>query len=396
MERSRNIRQINQKKKKKKVISVGTIHPIHKTKLFPPANLIQRQHTRSCSIMMLSELTSISHRLGCDAPRDNHLTIRLDKQHCLVPSTPLAMESSSKFNLMGFPLEIRNLIYSYVLTFPGPLIRISIPIRPRTFFAGEPPRTNNEPCDLALLRVSKSTEHEAAPVFYESNTFQLQCRFMTTFLDEDGELKEFDSDIITLPDVVCIGITKCVSVEIPDKYMSSLRRVSLVRPIPSHWPDRRDMHPDFVSRGEPELPSELDEMSNVFDHAISFLATNSNMITFLSLEIQMLKRLSYNDWDTDPSMLLCTIDPFRKTAHAVSSLVHLKQLQIWKTRRTFARVGRKEKVCDWMPVEERELHRVRREHYPQTRAIYYCRKRLGRTEPEMHRKFTEGFLIELK
>ena len=286
------------------------------------------------------------------------------------------MESPRRFNLLGLPLEIRNQIYSYVLTFSKPLFLTTLPYGA---------------CDLALLRVSKGLVCEAAPIFYENNVFQLECNFQTILEDEDDESKEFYTNLTSPPDILYIGLTRCISIEVPYRYMSSLRRLSLIRPFASHWPDRSHMDPQSLLRGEPDLPDELEEMSNVFQYAISFLVANASMITSLSLDVRMSRALSYNDWDPDPSIFLWTVDPFRQTAHAVGYLHHLKQLELWKTRKTFARVGRKEHVCDWTAVKEEELHRVRREHYPYAKEILYCRKRIGETEPEMHRNFSEGF-----
>ena len=267
---------------------------------------------------------------------------------------------------MGCPSEIRNTIYSYVLTFEHHLIR---------------KKASTDENRLALLQTSRAVEREAAPLFYELNTFHFICQDLDT--PEDNH----DASQSTLYDVQAAFRY----VDIPDRHVNSLRNLSIAKVLPGIWPNKIIIKHTSRARVRSLGTLQLEKL-------LLWLASRNMILKILSIDFSRLGPVSSIDWDEDPSLLLGELDSQRRISNAILNLRCLKSLHLWKSRIALRRnmngwdSGEK---GDWKPIQPEAFDRVRQHHFSRASEVLYSRKREHKPGDNPYWCYSEGFLINL-
>lgn len=279
-----------------------------------------------------------------------------------------------KCHLLNCASEIRNAIYSYILTYDNPIIR------------GKPGEAAS--IFLALLQVSKSVEREAAPVFYERNLFRFNFRHLHISFEHDSHgynkvrakegLSSYDDAQMT-----------CPIIDVPKRHIGSLRKLGLVRELPGYWPNGPLDDYSLGPRGLRILD---------FEKAIGFLAARNVILKSLTITLKRIGLCDSIQWDSDPSTLLRELDADRRISTAVGKLENLGRLEIWKFRVTL-RWPRSLKVpSECTAVQPEALDQVQVHHFAKAKAVRYTR----RAEVEKSQRFqtvyciAEQFLIDFQ
>lgn len=257
---------------------------------------------------------------------------------------------TAKSHLLGCASEIRNVIYSYALTYDNPIMR------------GKPDEITS--ISLALLQVSKLVEQEAAPIFYERNLFRFGSKHcdipIENNLDVLNQVRAKEG-LSSYDD----SQTTCPMIDVPKRHINSLRKVNLIRELPGHWPNG----PLFDNRLGRQGLGILD-----LENAITYLAERNVILNLLSITLKRIDLCSSIQWDPDPSTLLRELDAESRISTAVGKLANLDRLEIWKLRVTrdwpeSLRVPR-----EWTAVQPEALDRVKLDHFPKAQVVLYTRR----------------------
>lgn len=254
--------------------------------------------------------------------------------------------------------EIRNTIYGYVLGFNHRLIRKS---------------TLKDPNALALLRVSKDIECEAAPIFYEVNQFHFGFDPSEAGdLSRDVPLQARENEYSSW-----IGA-------VPERYVNSLRNVSLVKLLPHYWPDGPVLN---SSKGEDDLGLlECEQMINE-------LASRTAILNVLSITLRRQAIVNHLDYDENPLVLLSELDKNIRISAAVGKLSNLKRLEIWKSRAVYQRMWTPKVATEWIQVQSNTFEQIKLS-FPQAKSVLYSCKLEGEPSQKSRWYFAEGHLID--
>lgn len=260
---------------------------------------------------------------------------------------------TGKSYLLNCAPEIRNIIYGFVLSYDDPIIRANPRKTPRTF--------------LALLQVSKSVERDAAPIFYKQNLFRFICRDWEWAISSEHGL-----DVYNEARAASRGLSSyddaqmtCPVIDVPKRYINSLRNVSLIRELPGQWSNG--------PLGDYTLEPKDLEMPDL-ENAINFLAARSTTLNSLSITLKRMNLCDVIHWDPDPSSFLWQLDTERRISTAVGKFANLARLDIWKTR-VIRQWPKPLKVpCEWTAVQPEALNRVKVDHFPTAKEVLYTRR----------------------
>ncbi|MCJ1466619.1 hypothetical protein MMC07_005239 [Pseudocyphellaria aurata] len=285
----------------------------------------------------------------------------------------MANNKTQKSHLLECAFEIRSLIYGYVVSSENPIIR------------GRPERGNKN--FLALLQVCKSVEREAAPIFYEQNLFRFHCRH-SILLSSEQTLAVYDKvrareGLSSYDDAQ----TTCPIIDVPKRYIKSLRNISLVRELTGIWPNG--------SLGAKKIGPQGFEIP-VLEDAIDFLAARNTALNCLSIVLKRISLCGGVTWDPDPTALLLELNGQKTLANAVAKLANLGRLEIWKVRVTHW-PNELKVPCTWTAVEPEALDQIKADHFPTAKAVLYTRR--GEQEKHPHRpsySLAEQFLIDFR
>lgn len=267
--------------------------------------------------------------------------------------------------LLDCASEIRNVIYGYVLTYDHPLVR------------GEP--EEGASTFLALLRVSKSVEREAAPIFYERNLFRFNCRHVEISSEHNLDQVRAKEGLSLYDDAQMI----CPIVDVPKRHINSLRNVSLIRELSGYWPN-----------GPLNLGSQSTGILDLED-AINFLATRNTILNSLSITLKRTTPCGMVQWDPDPSPLLRELDAEIRISTAVGKLANLSRLEIYKHRVTKNLPKWLRGPLKWTPVQPEALSRVKVDHFAKAKAVLYTRRVKRANHPTVY-GVAEVFLIDFQ
>lgn len=278
---------------------------------------------------------------------------------------------------MNCASEIRNIIYGLVLTYDEPIIRADPRKSPKNL--------------LALLQVCKSVERDAAPMFYGQNLFRFVCQdweWATTSehgLDVYNEARSANRGLSSYEDAQI----ECPMIDVPKRYIGSLRNVSLIRELPGQWSN--------WPLGDYNLEPKGLEMPDL-EKAINFLAARSTILYSLSITLKRMNPCDVIQWDPDPSQFLWQLDTERRISTAVGKFANLARLDLWKIR-VIPQWPKPLKVpSEWTAVQPETLDRVKVDHFPTAKEVLYTR----RAEIEKHTWaqtifcIAEEFLIEFQ
>ena len=254
--------------------------------------------------------------------------------------------------------EIRNTIYGYVLGFDHRLVRRS---------------TLKDPYALALLRVSKGIECEAAPIFYEVNRFHFSFD-----PSEAGDLSR------NVPLQARENEHSSWIGAVPERYVSSLRNVSLVKLLPHYWPNGPVLN---SSRGEDDLGLlECEQMINE-------LASRNTILNVLSITLRRQAIVNHVDYDENPLVLLSELDKNNRISAAVGKLSNLKRMEIWKSRAVCQSMWTPKVATEWIQVRSSTFEQIKLS-FPQAKSVLYSRRLEGEPSQKNRWYFAEGHLID--
>ncbi|MCJ1266335.1 hypothetical protein MMC22_006218 [Lobaria immixta] len=243
-----------------------------------------------------------------------------------------------KCHLLSCASEIRNAIYSYVLTYDNPIIR------------GKPGEATS--IFLALLQVSKSVEREAAAVFYERNLFRFNFRHLHISFEHDSHVYNevrAKEGLSSYDDAQM----KCPIIDVPQRHIGSLRELGLIRRL-------------LAKRLGPQGLGILD-----LEKAISFLAARNANLKSLTITLKRTDLCDSIQWDPDPSTLLRGLDADRRISTAVGKLENLGRLEF----RVTLRWPRSLQVpSEWKTVQPGALDQVQVHHFAKAKAVRHTRR----------------------
>lgn len=286
----------------------------------------------------------------------------------------MANDMTSKSYLLECAFEIRNLIYGYVLSNENPIIR------------GQPEGVTST--FLALLQVCKSVEREAAPIFYEQNLFRFHCRHSGPSSEQTLDVYDqarAQKSLSSYDDAQ----TTCPIIDVPKRYIKSLRNISLIREIRGIWPNG--------SLGAKGIGPQGFGIT-VLEDAIDFLAARNTILTSLSIVLKRVNLCGGVQWDPNPTALLHELDGEKSLSSSVEKLANLCRLEIWKVRVTLQWPNQLKVPCEWTAVEPEVLDQVKVDHFPKAKTVLYTR-RAKEQKTLSHRPnygVAEQFLIDFK
>ena len=268
------------------------------------------------------------------------------------------MTNTSDCRLLACPPEMRNLIYSYVLTFERPLtsmIAEAIPI------------------DLAFLRVCKAVEHEAAPLLYRLNRFVFQIDYQHRY---DRRTRSFAA-------VKASGRKPDLSF-LSSRHINSLRNVVLVKK--SEETDPR--HTSFVPLGSTSH-NVLIFSSTEIKETINTLTSKNTLLKSLSITLNGGHGMTLDGRNALDFLSLLNLG--KGVFQALRQITSLKSLELWHSR--YYRISDDTKTYKWMNLDRTVLEEVKSEHFPRAIALSSARRtssverKLCRTEDGLCIKF---------
>ena len=272
--------------------------------------------------------------------------------------SPLIMAETGNCRLLECAAEIRNTIYSHVLSFDHRLIR---------------KRSETDPNALALLRVSKAVESEAGTIFYEVNQFHFR------FKPPEGEG--------ILPQVPAQAQEREHNAWIsamPERHADSLKSVSLIKELPRCWPNGPVLN---SWRGEDGLGLlECEQM-------INWLAARNAILNVLSITLRRQAIVNYVEFDQNPLVLLSELDKDHQISAAVTKLSNLKRLEVWKSRSVYRRMWKPSVTTEWTRVQPTVFQQLRLK-FPQAKSVLYSRRLEDEPSQERSWFLAEGYLID--
>lgn len=213
--------------------------------------------------------------------------------------------------IMAFPPELRTAIFAYAVTFP------KIFARPDDIGSEEPVAI-----DLPILVVNKAVYEEAAPLFYEHNTFRF---ILPSQLPPQRVVGRTTARRTVQNDTPVYDIqVECQkALTVPARFIDRLRHVVFHKPLRGVWPNgpltNSMLGPDGL--GEAELATMLDH-----------IAANNGILTSIAVELQRQSPVAIIEWDEDPLKLLKELDREERFSRIAARLAQLKRLEIWKGR----------------------------------------------------------------